>query len=79
MIHNLTAKDLFELQGQNPMSATLGEEGDISNLCRHGWYDWCYYREQSAPTPMQNEMLGRVLGPTKIVASTMSAVDFEGQ
>jgi len=54
------------------MSATLGEEEDISSLCRHGWYDWCYYREQSASTPMQNEMLGRVLGPTKNVADTMS-------
>ena len=54
------------------MSATLGEEGDISNLCRHGWYDWCYYREQSTPTPMQTEMLGRVLGPTKNVANSMS-------
>jgi len=71
-IHKLTAKHLFQLQGQNPMSATLCEERDISNLCRHGWYNWCYYREQSTPTPMQTEMLGRVLGPTKNVANSMS-------
>ena len=54
------------------MSATLGDEGDISNLCNHGWYDWCYYREQNSSFPMQKEMLRKVLGPTRNVGNTMS-------
>ena len=29
----LMARDLFQLQGSNPHTATFGEEGDISNLC----------------------------------------------
>jgi hypothetical protein len=35
-IHNLTAKSLH---GSNPYTLTLGEEGDISNLCQFGWYE----------------------------------------
>ena len=33
-IITLTANNLFQLEGQNPYMATLGEMGDISNLCR---------------------------------------------
>ena len=32
----LTARDLFQIQGSNPYTATFGYEGDISNLCRTG-------------------------------------------
>ena len=67
--HNLTAKDLFQLQGKNPMSATLGEEGDISNLYMFNWYDWCYFFEQGQSFPEQKEILGKVLGPTKDVCN----------
>ena len=28
----LTVRDLFQLQGSNPYTATFGEEGGISNL-----------------------------------------------
>lgn len=38
-IFTLTAKNLFQLEGQNPYLATLGEMGDISNLCNYGWYE----------------------------------------
>ena len=62
-IHNLTAKDLFSLHGSNAYSSLMGEEGDISALCQYGWYDWCYYREQSEKFPFNREVLGRVLGP----------------
>ena len=67
-IFNLTAKKLFQLQGQNPHLATLGEMGDISNLCQYGWYEWCYFRHQSNATtgfPRMKEVLGRCLGPCK--------------
>jgi len=64
-IFNLTAKNLFQLEGQNPHLATLGEMGDISNLCNFGWYEWCYVRDHKAGFPRNQEVLGRCLGPTK--------------
>ena len=64
-INNLTAKDLFQLHGTNAYTALTSEEGDISNLCQFGFYDWCYFREQKASFPFNKEMLGRVLGPAK--------------
>ena len=45
-INNLTAKDLFQLHGNNAHSTVHAEEGDISNLCQFDWCDWCYYRDQ---------------------------------
>ena len=65
MINNLTAKDLFQLHGSNAHSSLTGDDGDISNLCTFGWYDWCYFREQSAKFPEGKEILGRVLGPAR--------------
>lgn len=64
-INNLTAKSNFHLHGTNAHTDALGEEGDISNLCQYKWYDWCYYREQSAGFPNGKEVLGRVLGPAR--------------
>ena len=64
-VNNLTAKNLFQLEGQTPHFTVTGEEGDISNLCQYDWYQWCYYREQGAAFPMHREVLGRVLGPAK--------------
>ena len=34
-VHNLTAKNLFQLDGQTPQFLVTGEEGDISNLCQY--------------------------------------------
>ena len=65
LIHNLTAKSSFQLDGSNPHTATLGEEGDISNLCTFSWYEWCYFREQSNDFPYPKDVLGKVLGPAK--------------
>jgi hypothetical protein len=62
-INNLTAKDNFKLHGSNAYTLLTGAEGDISNMCQYGWYDWCYYREQKAKFPFNREVLGRVLGP----------------
>ena len=64
-INNLTAKDNFKLHGMTPHTATLAEEGDISSLCQFGWYEWCYYHEQTAAFPRNCEVLGQVLGPTQ--------------
>ena len=55
-----------------PHSITLGEEGNISNLCVFGWYEWCYYRDQSELFPLPKEKLGRILGPSKNAGNAMS-------
>ena len=64
-INNLMAKDNFKLHGVTPHTVTLAEEGDISSLCQFGWYEWCYYHEQTTAFPHNCEVLGRVLGPTR--------------
>ena len=71
-INNLTARDLFQLDGNNAHFDVMGEEGDISNLCRFDWYEWCYFLDQKAGFPLQREILGRVLGPSKGVGNEMS-------
>ena len=73
LIHNLTPRNLFQLENQTPHQITTGSEGDISNLCRFSWYDWCYYREKATTIfPKQQEMLGRVLGPSKNEGNEMA-------
>jgi len=62
-INNLTARSLFSLHGQNPHFTVTGDEGDISNICTFGWYDWCYFRDDTQPFPKLPEQIGRVLGP----------------
>ena len=62
-INNMTASKLFQLEGRNAHFSVTGEDGDISNLCRFAWYEWCYYRDHTAGFPLQREILGRVLGP----------------
>ena len=72
-IHNLTPKDLFQLNGQTPIAATFGMQGDISNICQFGWYDWCYFREESnIKFPFQKRQLGRVMGPLKNEGNEMT-------
>ena len=64
-INNLAAKNSFRLHGSTPHTLTTGDEGDISNLCQYGWYEWCYFRDQTAAFPNNKEVLGRVLGPAR--------------
>ena len=72
-IHNVTPKNLFQLQGINPITATLGLHPDISNICQFSWYQWCYYREETnIQFPYQKELLGRVLGPMKNEGNAMT-------
>ena len=73
LIHNVTPKELFQLNGSNPLTLTLGLRGDISSFCQFAWYDWCYYRhETNIQYPYQKESLGRVLGPCKNEGNIMS-------
>ena len=68
----MTAKDLFQLQGQTPHFATFGEEGDISNICQFGWYEWVYFRETTSKFPFPAHVLGRCLGPAKNEGNEMT-------
>jgi hypothetical protein len=72
LIFQVTAKKLFQLNGTNPHTATFGTEADISHLCVFGWYEWVYYRNQSAAYPYQKECLGRCLGPAKNEGNIMA-------
>ena len=59
LIYNCTAKKLFQLNGTNPYTATLGDQADISNLCQFGWYEWVYYWDSTAGYPHQNVSVNR--------------------
>ncbi len=71
-IMTMTANNLFQLQGQNPHMATLGEMADISNLCQFGWYEWVYFFQHTVKFPYQEDVLGRCLGPTKDEGNAMA-------
>lgn len=70
-INNLTPKDSFALSGQVPATTVSGEQGDISNMCVFGWYEWCYFLQHKAAFPHNKEVLGRVLGPATGVGNEM--------
>ena len=56
-INNLTAKSLFQLEGQTPHFSVTGEHGDISNLCQYAWYEWVYFRDGSSNFPFPCKVL----------------------
>ena len=72
LIFQVTAKKLFQLNGTNPHTATFGTGADISHICNFGWYEWVYYRTQSAKYPFQKECLGRCLGPARNEGNVMA-------
>jgi len=72
LIFQITAKKLFQLNGKNPHTMTFGTDADISNLCQFGWYEWVYFREDSASFPFQKEQLARCLGPAKNEGNEMA-------
>ena len=55
-----------------PTHLTTGDEGDISDLCQYAWYEWCYFRDQTAAFPNNKEVLGRVLGPARGAGNEMA-------
>ena len=62
-IHNAIPRPLFQNNGLSPHAATFGAQGDISNICNFGWYEWVYYRDSDSSFPENKLKLGRVLGP----------------
>ena len=65
-------ENAFRLHGSTPHTLATGDEGDISNLCQYGWYEWCYFRDQTAAFPNNKEVLGRVLGPARGAGNEMA-------
>ena len=64
---SLTARDLFQLQGSNPHTATFGEEVDILHLCQFLWYESVYFHDDSSAArfPILKAVLVSVIGPAK--------------
>jgi hypothetical protein len=74
-IHNASIpRPLFQNNGSTPHEApTFCEQGDISNICNFGWYQWVYYSNSGTFLPeAPKERLGHVLGPAKNEGSEMS-------
>ena len=71
-MNNLTAKNLFQLEGRNPHYSVTGQECDFPNLCMFDWYDWCYFHEQGSKFTFAKEVFGRVLGPATGEGNEMS-------
>ena len=65
LITNMTAKNMFQLRGQTPHFATFGEEGDISNICQFGWFEWVYFQDTMGKFPLTLNVLGHYLGTSK--------------
>ena len=72
IIHQVTSKYLFKLNDTNPHTATFGTEADISKICQCVWYEYVYYRGQSASYPHMKEFIGRCLGPTQNEVNKMA-------
>ena len=70
-IHNAVPRPLFQNKGLTPHAATFGVEGDISNICHFGWYEWVYYRDHGS-FPENKQKLGRVLGPIQNEGNEMA-------
>ena len=45
-IHNVTPCNLFQLNGNTLTVVTHGAKGDIFNIWKFGWYEWCYFWEE---------------------------------
>jgi hypothetical protein len=71
-INNVTAKNIFQLEGETPSYHVTGEQPDISNICQFGWYEWAYFRDEKARFPLPTEVLGRALGPAENAGNQMA-------
>ena len=68
----MTAKDVLQLIGGTPNFATFGEEGEISNICKFGWYEWVHFHESLAAFPLSSHIHGRCLGPANNEGNKMA-------
>ena len=78
-INNLTAKtNIFQLHGSSAHSYTIGEEGDISNICQFQFYEWCYYYDSTDEFPHHRLVLGKVMGPSVGVGNEIAQCILRG-
>ena len=64
-INNVTARDRFNLGATNAHTQLTGEEAEILALCKFGWYEWCYYHDNTSKFPFGRKLLGKCLGPAR--------------
>jgi hypothetical protein len=48
-----------------------GETADISSLCEYKWFQWIWYCDINALYPNASKVLGRYLGPAKLIGPEM--------
>ena len=70
-VYNLTSRDDFKLQILTPRIALTGEQADISYLCQFWWFGWIYYRDDKKNFSEHEEMVWKVLGPSKGIGNEM--------
>ena len=58
-----SANNVFELNGEVPTTVMKGETVNITHLCKFGWYDWVYFRDNAVTYPNDKWVLGTWLGP----------------
>ena len=66
----MTAR-IFQLHGSNDHATQAGNEDEISNLYQYGWFDWCYYREQTYKLPFNKEVIGKSVVSSKVEGNDM--------
>jgi hypothetical protein len=71
-VHSHTADDINSLDGWVPETVASGETADISPFCEFGFWDWVKFQETGAPYPDNTLVLGKYLGPSIDVDSTMT-------
>ena len=71
-IKNVKTNYFYWLRGKTPHFATFGEEGDISNICQFGWYEWVYLCETTTEFPFWSRVICRCLRPTKNKGNEMT-------
>ena len=63
---------MFKIHGLNAHTTTTGAYGDIYNICKYGWYEWCYFCDNKNKSPFKKELLGRLLGTEKVEDNEMA-------
>ena len=67
-----TCQNIFNSYGHTGYIKLTGLPTNISDLCEYQWYGWVYYSDPTACFPYQSDTLGRCLGPTDTVGTTMT-------
>jgi hypothetical protein len=72
-INSHTVHENYGLDGQTPQAIITGNTPDISILAEFSWYQWVKWFDEKASFPMDQEVYGRYLGPSKAVGCLMTS------